>query len=136
MFWKIVLHLIVFIVGSAYSSVGVIGPAICVNFALPATNKLIRAGLLANGKAVKRKYTAPVVFWACVNAIVLLLIYLFLPRFLLTFCIAILWTILLGIGQTGANEANLQEYIQAIAIYAVSTDEETQTEIIDTVLRK
>lgn len=136
MFWKVLLQAISFYAGTFYAGFGVVGPMICVNFALPATKRLIRANLIVDGRAVKLKYTLPVIFWACVNAAVLFLIHLLLPNYLLAFGIGLLWTGFTGLGRSGANEANTQEYFETIARYAINNDEKTIEEIVATALKE
>lgn len=134
---QIIIYLALFMAGTFYSSLGIIGPMICVNFALPTTKKLTDSGWFTNAAIVRKKYRSPVILWGIINAIVFLAFFSFVPmKFAIAFFAGCGWSTLIALGKSGANQANVNEYVSAVLPFSrVKTDEELQ-EMISVILRK
>jgi hypothetical protein len=137
MFWRYVIYVVLFSAGNIFSSVSVIVPMICVNFAIPATRKLTDAGWFTNEAAVRKRNRMPIVVWGLINAIVFAIFFLFVPmRYMIAFYAGCIWCTLLALGKSGANTSNIQEYMAYALPYSRATTEEEVNEMVKLITRK
>lgn len=113
MFWHYLLCALCAFGGYFYGCFGIMIPMICVNFAFPATKKLLRAGYAKYSiYAVNRKYRSTVILWACINAAIAAVAIFFVPvSYSASFAAGIVAVIITSFKRTFATPDNIKEYL-------------------------
>ena len=113
MFWEILLGVVMIPIGGVLGAFGLICPLTCLRFGLPFANKIHRH-TNADVRRIKKKYWISVLLWLVIDFVVISLVVAFLPRSSM-FCFlgGLIVAFLIGIGKTGVNAQNLQDFVES-----------------------
>lgn len=130
MFWTVVLCTGMWILGAIVGAYGLIQALICIRCGRLYTELLLFEGTISkqNASLVKKHYYLSAVVLICVAAVVTVPVVLFInPPALWLYFAGIGIVLLFGIGRTGHNKANCEEYLDFVIKHGYLASEEAAT---------
>jgi len=136
MFWQIVIAILLLGTGYLIGSFGLIQILIVLRFALPLVSKLSKAGVTTGISTMRKIYTVTLLLWSSVTAAAVVLVTLFAtPIESYAFFGAVIICLLIGFSSTGANEANMDDFMKTFSKYACKNDDEVIVSILESALK-
>lgn len=130
MFWTVVLCTAMWILGAIVGAFGLIQALICIRCGRLYTELLLFEGAISkqNASLVEKHYYLSAVVLIGLAAIVTVLVVLFInPPALWLYFAGIGIVLLFGIGRTGHNKANFEEYLDFVIKHGYLASEEANT---------
>lgn len=111
MFLEVMLFLVAGLLGQMSGGFTVIMPLCCLRMGIPFSNR-IQKFTGVDMSMVKKRYWVSVIFWFVIDAILLAVLLLFIPKlYAIAFGIGTVISLLIGFAQTGLNSTNLSEFL-------------------------
>lgn len=134
MLLQIIISVILFVIGFCISSFGICQILTVVRVGIHMVNKLCEAGVTAGINTMKKLYRSTIVFWAVVLVASIALIVLFATKIeMYAFFGGLLIAFLIGVGQTGINSANSEDFINTYEKYSSNVSEDENNKIFDVI---
>lgn len=134
MFWKVILFLFAGTLGQISGAYTVIMPLCCLRMGIPFSNR-IQSFTGVDMSKVKARYWVSVIFWLVIDAVLLAVLLLFIPKlYAIAFGIGTTISLAMGFGQTGLNGNNLSDFV-SFACSSLNEDEQSRVmEYIETLI--
>lgn len=130
MFWNYVLSFALVVVTILWGSYGVIIPLIVVRFANPLIRHLDNKGMI-NGIAARKRNRFTIMLWLIMDIVAITVICIIGNHYVwIGFGIGVLYILLFGVGKTGRNTNNKQDFIRSYSMYFIGNPEKVVDEII------
>ncbi len=82
-------------------------------FGIPTTKRLVRLGFIKADNKIVQRYAISVILLLVIFLVVSFCAYTFFPNQFVAYLIGIGFSLVFGLGQTGANRNNLADYMQS-----------------------